>query len=127
MSTRSVPRTLDQRVAVIEEFVRRLQGDTAVQPTDTRFLYTARGDILVALGPEDPAALPTGAPGDVLTVDPSGSPGWEDPDRVQPSLVAVAGSLFVGTGSGTYAVLAPGPDGSVLTADSTQPSGLRWV
>lgn len=128
MSTRRAARTLDERLASVEEFIRRLQGDSAVTPTDVRYLYGARGDILFATGPSDPDVIPIGDIGDVLTVNADGDPEWEDPDRVRPSLINVAGSLFVGTGSGRYVVLAPGPDGSVLTADSTAgPSGLRWV
>lgn len=128
MSTRRAERTIDERLAAVEEFVRRLQGDTAIRPTDVRYLYGARGDILVATGPSDPGVLGVGDVGDVLTVNADGDPEWENPDRVRPSLINVAGSLFVGIGSGRYVVLAPGPDGSVLTADSTAgPTGLRWV
>lgn len=127
MSTRRAPLTIEERLAILEEWMRRLQGDTAVSPTDTRFLYSAKGEILVAAGPADPVPLAVGSPGDVLTVDASGDPGWVDPDRVQPSLISVPGSLFVGTGSGIYAVLVPGPNGTVLAADSTSPLGVAWV
>lgn len=127
MSTRRTPRTLDERVAAVEEYLRRLQADTAVRPTDVRYLFGAKGEILVAQGPEDPAALAPGAPGEVLTAGSDGTPEWADPDRVQPSLLNVAGSIFVATGDGTYVVLVPGPDGSVLTADSTKAAGLSWV
>lgn len=127
MSTRRTPRTLDERVAALEEYVRRLQADTAVQPTDTRYLYGAKGDILVAQGPQDPQAVAAGTPGEVLTVGDGGIAEWQDPDRVRPSLLAVAGSLFVATGDGTYVVLVPGPDGTVLTADSTKQAGLAWA
>ncbi|RLG75405.1 MAG: hypothetical protein DRO12_05530 [Thermoprotei archaeon] len=37
------------------------------------------------------------------------------------------GDLLVGTGSGTYAVLAVGSDGQVLMADSSETSGLKWA
>ncbi|MEM1684352.1 MAG: DUF2793 domain-containing protein [Nanopusillaceae archaeon] len=36
------------------------------------------------------------------------------------------GQILVGTGEGTYTALAPGADGQVLVADSSQPAGVRW-
>lgn len=57
MSTRTVPRTLDERVAALEEYVRAVQAQNAVTPTDVRYLYDAKGAILVALGTSKPAAL----------------------------------------------------------------------
>lgn len=43
------------------------------------------------------------------------------------SVFTVQGSLLVGTGAGTYVELTPGTDGDVLTADSAEPSGLKWA
>lgn len=57
MTTRRVPRTLDERVAALEEYVRRGLATQAETPTDVRFLYGARGDILVALGTAKPEPL----------------------------------------------------------------------
>jgi hypothetical protein len=37
------------------------------------------------------------------------------------------GQILVGTGSGTYTALPVGSDGQVLTADSTQASGVKWA
>jgi hypothetical protein len=37
------------------------------------------------------------------------------------------GQILVGTGDGTFTTLAVGSDGQVLTADSTQASGVRWA
>lgn len=125
MSTRRADRTIDQRVAKLEEWVRRLQGDTAVAPTDPRFLYAARGDLLVADGPVDPVPLSIGAVADVLTMDPD--PQWEAPDRIRQSLISVKGELIVGNGAASASTLAPLTDGLVLTADSTRPTGIRWV
>lgn len=127
MSTRRAARTIDERVAAIEEFVRRLQGDTAVSPTDTRFLYTARGDILVAVAIDDPQPLSAGATGEVLTMQLGGLPGWDDPDRVRLSLFTAKADIAVGDGAGGVNIVPVGPDGSVLTADSTMPGGVAWV
>lgn len=65
MSTRRVPQTLDQRVAELESYVRAVRAQSAVEPLGTRYLFGARGDILVALGPNDPQPLslpPVGLP-----------------------------------------------------------------
>ena len=43
------------------------------------------------------------------------------------STIAAKGDLIVGTGSGTVTNLGAGTDGYVLTADSTQTSGLKWA
>jgi hypothetical protein len=37
------------------------------------------------------------------------------------------GQILVGTGNGTFTTLSVGSDGQVLTADSTQESGVRWA
>jgi hypothetical protein len=42
----------------------------------------------------------------------------------------VKGTLLVGSsvpGSASMTPLPPGPDGTVLSADSTQPTGLRYI
>lgn len=127
MSTRRAARTIDERVAAIEEFVRRLQGDTAVTPTDTRFLYSATGDILVAVAQNDPQPVAIGALGDVLTVGPGSQPVWVDPDRVQQSLYVAKGVIVAGTGPSTVAAVPPGPNGTVLTADSSALAGVAWM
>ena len=77
MSTRRVPRTLDERVAALEEYVRRGLGDQAVIPTDVRYLYNARGDILIGLGTANPQvlALPAVSPPASGVVVPRYNPG----------------------------------------------------
>ena len=127
MSTRRVATSLDSRVAQIEDFVRSLQSTTAIKPTDTRYLYSAKGDILIAVGPSDPQPLAAGAAGEVLTVGPGSMPRWEDPDRVRQSIVADKGWIILGTGAGTVTAIAPGADGTVLTADSAALAGAVWL
>ncbi len=58
MSTRRVPQTLDERIASLEAFVRDLQAQQAVTPTDVRYLYSTKGDILIGLGSANPVVMP---------------------------------------------------------------------
>lgn len=46
---------------------------------------------------------------------------------VQNILVDSKGDMFVATGDDTVARLGVGTDGTVLTADSSQVSGVRWA
>lgn len=46
---------------------------------------------------------------------------------VSSSMVVARGDLLAGTGVGAVDRLAVGADGRVLTADSSQPTGLRWA
>ena len=46
--------------------------------------------------------------------------------KVNKSDFTAKGDVLVGTGSGTYQKLAVGADGTVLTADSTQATGLKY-
>lgn len=46
---------------------------------------------------------------------------------VPKSLIDAKGDLFVGTADNTVARLAVGTNGQVLTADSSQPGGLKWA
>lgn len=127
MSTRNTPRLLDERVASIEKFIRDLKAERAVRPTDTRFLYTAAGDILVAVAPNDPQPTPVGGVGTVLTVGPAGVVEWQDPDRIRLSLLGLKGYLPVGIGPEMAGGLPPGANGTVLTADNTSVFGVTWV
>ena len=49
---------------------------------------------------------------------------WSDPDQIP---WTAKGQLLVGTGLNTQTLLNVGPDGSILIADSAQPSGLNYT
>lgn len=46
---------------------------------------------------------------------------------ISPSVINNKGDLIVGTASDTVGVIPVGIDGNVLTADSTNPSGVKWA
>lgn len=54
---------------------------------------------------------------------------WAEADTsgIQPSEFAAKGDLLAGTGASTFDNLAVGANGTVLTADSTETTGLKWV
>lgn len=71
-------------------------------------------------------AVPTSGTLD-LSQAPRGTVGAATPLYVPVSLISTRGDLLVGTGPGAITRLGVGVDGSVLTADSTQPGGMRWT
>ena len=48
-------------------------------------------------------------------------------DAIPETLIDAKGDLVVGTAADTAARLGVGADGQVLTADSTQASGVKWA
>ena len=46
---------------------------------------------------------------------------------IQPSLLTAKGDLITATASGTATVLAAGVNGYILSADSTQAKGIKWI
>jgi hypothetical protein len=54
---------------------------------------------------------------------------WAEADTsgIQPSEFAAKGDLLAGTGASTFDNLGVGANGTVLTADSAETTGLKWV
>ena len=107
---------------------------------------SSKGDMIVHNGSEN-TRVAGGANGEALVVDPSGPTGvrwagrsvagangvsvtngtWTSGDTVTVSMPgSVRGDIMVHNGI-TNTRVAAGPDGQVLTADSTQPVGLKWA
>jgi len=69
----------------------------------------------------------TGTPGQQLTINTVGGVttlAWGDPDQIP---WTAKGQLVVGTGLATQTILNVGANGSILIADSSQPSGLDYT
>lgn len=71
-------------------------------------------------------AIPTSGTLDLATAE-RGTVGVTTPLYLPVSLITAKGDLIAGTGPGAAARLPVGADGLVLTADSTQPDGIRWA
>ena len=73
--------------------------------------------------------LGIGSTGQVLTVA-GGVPTWatsDDANAIQNAIVDAKGDLISATAADTPARLAVGADGTVLTADSAESTGLKWA
>jgi hypothetical protein len=97
----------------------------SISPT----IVDAKGDVIGATGADTPARIPVGANGEVLTADNAQALGlkWAAPIvGIPSSLIDSKGDLIAGSSNDTPARVAPGTDGQVLTADSTQATGVKW-
>ena len=101
-------------------------------PADTGTLYDAKGDVLVATANDTPARLAVGSNGQVLTADSTQSTGvkWATPSSggavATDAIWDAKGDIAVATAADAATRLAVGSNGQVLTADSTQGTGVKW-
>lgn len=103
-------------------------------PSDdiTKALLDAKGDIIAATAADTPARLAVGTNGQVLTADSGEATGIKWGTAGSGSVAADAiwdakGDLAGGTGADTAARLAVGTNGQVLSADSAEATGLKWI
>lgn len=95
-------------------------------------IYDAKGDILVASGPDAVARVSVGSNGQVLTADSAQSAGvkWATPAAggsvATDSIFDAKGDLVVGSAADAAIRLPVGSNDQVLIADSGQTAGVRW-
>ena len=124
--------SLTTRVTVIEQTGGGGGGGGSV-PVDS--IWDAKGDLAVGTGPNTAVRLAVGVNGYVLIADSSQPTGlrWGPQTGTGSSSVSVdpiyvaKGDIPVGTGSGAAVRLPAGSNGYFLSADSTEPTGLKWV
>lgn len=94
-------------------------------------LLDAKGDLIAATAADAPARLAVGSNGQVLTADSVESTGvkWATPAAagIAATLLDAKGDLIAASAADTAARLAVGSNGQVLTADSGEATGLKWV
>lgn len=107
-----------------------------VSQADTRYVQqsigTTKGDVVAFSASATPVRVGVGTNNQVLTADSAQTSGvkWATAPSgsvASDSIFTTKGDLPVGTGSSTAARLGVGSDTQVLTADSTQTTGLKWA
>ena len=93
-------------------------------------IINSKGDLIVGRSNDLPNILAVGSNGQVLTVDSSQVLGvkWANLPNpgIQESIIAARGDLIVGSANDSASILPVGSNNQVLTADSTQPLGVKW-
>jgi hypothetical protein len=106
-------------------------GGGALIATDP--LWDAKGDLAVGTGADTASKLTVGTNGQVLTADSTQTTGVKWATAAGGGAVATdviwdtKGDIAVATGADAAQKLAVGTNGQVLTADSTQTTGLKWA
>jgi len=93
-------------------------------------ILDAKGDIPCATAADTWAVLAVGTNGQVLTAASGQTTGlqWATPSvDIAASTVTTKGDLLAATASATVARLGVGTNNQVLTADSTQATGIKWA
>lgn len=106
-------------------------GGSGSVATDT--IWATKGDLAVATANDTAAILTAGSNGQVLSADSGEATGLKwvaaggSGSLATDTLWAAKGDVVGGTGNDTAAILSVGTNGQVLTADSTQATGLKWA
>jgi hypothetical protein len=96
-------------------------------------LWDAKGDLAVGTGANAAARLAAGTNGYVLSADSAEATGLKwiaaptGGDVATDTLWDAKGDLVVGTGANAAARLPAGTNGYVLSADSAEATGLKWI
>lgn len=98
----------------------------------TDVIWDTKGDIAVATGADAASKLAVGSNGQVLTADSTQATGVKWATAASGSVATdtifdAKGDLPVGTAADAAAKLVVGSNGQVLTADSTQATGVKWA